>query len=136
MQDNEQPLDAPDSPGWWAFEGSEWGSEAIWPNGMTEQEVDEDNSWVPIEPIGYREILKEPFRAVLDVRWVYPGQAISIRKYSGPYEGTEPILGFVSPKYRWNHALYGIDTVCGKWTRLTMPWEHPASADNVKGEEI
>lgn len=121
-----EPLDQPDEPGWWAFEGSEKTTELVPcdPNdaeGWHETEWDEGD-----EPKGYYykrvETVDKPFRTIVEVKWVFPGAAISTRRFTGPHKG-DPVLGFVSPKYRWNHALYGLDTVIGKWWRMTLPWE-------------
>lgn len=127
-------LEMPDGPGWWAFEGSEWQSEPIyrvegveyrgWQKEWTEEA---EEYWHRHElnlhdPIRYEPVKGEPFQTVVEVRWINKGQAISNRKHAGPHEG-EPVLGFLSPKYRWNHALYSIDTWVGKWYKLAMPWE-------------
>lgn len=126
-------LDMPDGPGWWAFEGSEWGSKAIYLVDDVEsgwkEEWDEaaEEHWNRYEenlytPHRYEPMLEEPFQTIVKVEWVRAGMQISNRQQCGPYSG-EPVLGFLSPKYRWSHIPHGIDTWCGKWYRVHLPWE-------------
>lgn len=128
LWDND-PKDTPDKSGWYAFQGSEWESKPIWPENYDPNEDEEEWCYRTTAPIRYEDVKGEPFQTVVEVRWVQPGQAISTRKHAGPHSG-EPVLGFVSPKYHWNHALYGIDTWTGKWWYLQMPW-----SDIIKGGE-
>lgn len=126
-------LDAPGGPGWWAFEGSEWESKALylvdgvettWQEKWNEAAEEHWNRYEenPYDVHRYVDVKGVPFRTVLDVRWVRHGMSFSCRHGCGSHEG-EPVLGFVSPKYRWNHALYAIDTLVGHWWLLTLPWK-------------
>ena len=119
-----EPLDAPDGPGWWIFQGAERESRPILPEGYADWEAFSDR-WrgKNCQPVlDYEDGLGEPFQAVLEVRWVQKGQSICEWRRSGPHHG-EPVLGFVSHKYRWNHALYSPNTVVGKWWRVALPQE-------------
>lgn len=127
-------VNAPEGPGWFAFEGSEWESKPIYlKDGVEYGEWQKEwlgaaeEHWhlykLELYPVvRYIDVKGEPFQTILDVKWVHQGMSISNRKHSGPHRG-EPVLGFMSNKHRWNHALYGIDTLVGKWWRLHLPWE-------------
>lgn len=117
-------LDAPDGPGWWAFEGSEWGSEPIWPDDYDPDDDDDDDRAEWISPIDYRDVKGEPFRTPLLVRYSTPGETVSFRDSHGRYNG-EPILGYLNTHHSWDHCLHSLDHLVGKWYRLYMPWEQP-----------
>lgn len=119
-------LDAPDGPGWWAFEGSEWGQKRV---GCSKGEADgyEDGEWDEgDEPNGYyfkyEAELAPPFGTVLLVRQAKKGESFSSRFCFGPYDGNGE-LGYIMTNHPWNNALNGLDKLVGKWTRLHMPWE-------------
>lgn len=120
-----EPLDMPDGPGWWAFEGSEWVQKKVGcskedSDGWQEGEWDEGD-----EPSGYYykyvEVPGKMLQIVLFIRQVRKGEAFWSRYRSAPYDGNGE-LGYIMP-HQWYSGLNGLDKLTGKWTRLTMPWE-------------
>lgn len=120
-------LDLPDAPGWWAFEGAEWESKGIYPDGYDPDE-DKRDDWgnESTKPIGYEDVKGKPFQTVLFVRYSRKVESIWFRRQSGPYDG-EPILGYIMTHHPWYNGLNGLEKLTGKWTRLHIPWERTTS---------
>ena len=122
-----KPLATPDAPGWWAFEGSEWESQPIWPDDHDPDEEDDDGTYwdePPVRPLGYRDVEGKPFQTVLLVRYSKPGEVVSLRHSHGRYEG-QPFLGYLNTHHPWDHYLHSLDHLVGQWWRLSMPWGEP-----------
>lgn len=118
-------LQAPDKPGWWAFEGSERTKKRVRKEGGKDIEDHTEEELEELEDDDFENIdaLSETFQTIVPVQWVLKGQAIWTEQYSGPHKGG-PILGFKSPKYTWYHGLMTPDVWAGDWYFLSLPWEN------------
>lgn len=124
----DEQSDAPDSEGWWAFEGHEWLGRYVRVDGQPMEDFEDRESYYDGET-HFIEGLGDPVQTVLFVRYSRKGgESVSSRRRHGPYKG-EPFLGYVKTLHSWDHTLHTPDMLIGKWTKLSLPWERKIPSD-------
>lgn len=121
------PLDQPDAPGWWAFEGSERKTKLV-PCSEDEADLVDEGEWDEGDEPDVRYFkrvdgLDEPFQTILFVRHVKKGERFSSRYQDASYDGPQGVLGYIMTHHPWYNGMNGLDKLAGKWTRVFVPWE-------------
>lgn len=121
-------MDKPDSPGWWAFEGSKIIKKQVVceeddPDCVGHDWFEDENYEEDYLPYKYVNEKSGNYRWVVEIVTVYPNVTIKKMDSYGPHRG-DPVLGFKEPD-SWIVGYASPEKFSGTWTRVTgLPWEN------------